>query len=198
MKGIGVGLLLVFFLGFAGCSSQPSRPPQALVRTIPITGGTPVSRIAIVVQGTKTKGFAAEKAEAIVAESLVQKGYVVANMSDVYQVLKDSKVRDSAYFDQRANVQRLGRLLKIDAILLIKPTDVRQTKIQNRGTVTTQLSMNTKLIDAELASLRWIKNVEKGSSYDWRMIVGVDIDLTKETMEETMSYFPSVGAIGIR
>lgn len=180
---IACGLIGCAELQMQGSNSSPPQPVQIKTES----DDRPITRVAIVV--ATAHEFPADKAEGLLAEAFVKKGYTVASTADARQVLQDALTRDSAYFDRQENTQRLGRLLKVDAIFHLKPTEIKVVQDQRGQRSLARISASAKLIDSERASLRWVKNVDAGN--DFLIVLGVgDGKIVDKLVSNIMSTFP--------
>lgn len=176
-------------LGLAGCETPPGAAPAAPAARIPFTpGGRPIGRIAVVT--LERAGIPMARAEDLAVETLVQQGYEIVNLADVRTALKEAVARDNAYFDRAGNTQNLGRLLKVDAILVVQVTEVGTMKDTSTGReMVTRATASGRLIDAERGSVRWIRSAQRATPFVNIVLFG-SAGVVEDAVRDVLSAFP--------
>jgi hypothetical protein len=111
-----------------------------------------ISRIAVISLQREFSGAI----EPYFMEALIKKGYDVASRSDLPITKLEIEFQQSADIPKAA--AEMGRILAIDAVLLVDITDIRHVKSQDGSILLTNLSMSARLIEVESSRVLWIRS----------------------------------------
>lgn len=132
----------------------------APVAVIPITANRPITRVAVMT--IREKDIPMEKANSVVIEKLIHKGYIVPSIADTNAVLLEQKRQDSVFnIYNKENAVKVGRMLNVDAIFVLELLEIRGSKMSDGHNIINGLSVVGRLVDAQSGSIIWIMNKEE-------------------------------------
>ncbi len=171
----------------AGCVSP--------VDVKPLSGNLKPKRIAVI--AIPNRNMPSAQVENVAMERLYDKGYVISSRSDFDRVLREQKIQANQLTEKKA--ARIGRILNVDAILILEMTSFSQSRTNNGGTYIARLSLAARLIDVEKAQLIWIVNEKKRQEGIVEVLVGLPMtilagsenDIFESMTSKMLSKFPS-------